>query len=330
MIRRALLKASLLAMVGWQVSTPALAQPSDFPKRPLTLVVPFAPGGSVDTVARLVAERWGKQLGQTILIENKAGAATIIAADQVRKAAPDGYTLLMGTSTTFVVNPIIYPKLPYSADASFDPVGVIGSNGLALISNPSVVKAKTLQELLADVRANPGKYSYGSHGNGSTVHFAAEMLWSAANIKDVVHVAYKGSAPAMNDLMGGQIPLAFDAIPAASAAAKGDRVRILAVTSAKRSPLLPDVPTVAESGFPGFKMTSWFAVVGPKNLPPAVKARLEKTLGDVMSDPSVVSRLQAVGFDAKWSPSTEYLQMIRTDTAELAPIAKANKITAEN
>lgn len=328
MQRRPFIQTSLTIAMAGCFAVPALAQ-ADFPQRAVTLVVPFAPGGSVDTVARMVAERWGKQLGQQVLVDNKAGAATIIAADQVRKAAPDGYTLLIGTSTTFVVNPIIYAKLPYDAVTSFDPVGVLGSSGLAVLVT-AASKVKTLPELLADMRAHPGNYSYGSHGNGSTVHFAAEMLWSAAKLRDVVHVPYKGSSPAMNDLMGGQIPVAFDAIPAAAAAVKGGRVRALAVTSVKRSALLPEVPTVAESGFPGFKMTSWFGIVGPKGMPPAVKSRLEKTLSEVMSDPAVVGRLEAAGFDVKWSPSAEYASMIKSDTADLAPIAKAHKITAEN
>jgi tripartite-type tricarboxylate transporter receptor subunit TctC len=326
MIRRSFLKTSLVAVAlaaGW---SSAFAQ-GDFPQRPVTLIVPFSPGGTVDIVARLVADRWGKQLGRTVVVDNKPGAATILAADLLRKAAPDGYTLLIGTSTTFVVNPIIYPKISYDAQKNFDPIGVLGSSGLALLTNSSV-KAKTLQELLTDMRAHPGNYSYGSHGNGSTVHFAAEMLWSAAKLEGVVHVPYKGSSPAITDLIGGQIPIAFDAIPAASAAAKGGRVRILAVTTPKRSPLLPDVPTIAESGFPGFKMTSWFAIVAPKNIPAPVKDRLEKTLEAVMVDPEVVKRLEEAGFDAKWTPAHKYLEMIKSDTADLAPIAKANKITA--
>ncbi|QHI99675.1 tripartite tricarboxylate transporter substrate binding protein [Xylophilus rhododendri] len=318
--------ASLVAAAA--VSLAAHAQ-GDFPARPVTLVVPFAPGGSVDMVARVVAEKWGQNLGQPIVIDNRAGAATIIAADYVQKAPADGYTLLIGTSTTFVVNPIIYPKIPYDSLKSFDPVGVIGSAGLALLVNANV-KANTVQELIADMRAKPGTYSFGSHGNGSTVHFAAEMLWSAAKLKDVVHIPYKGSAPAITDLSGGQIPVAFDAIPAASSAAKGGRVRILAVTSEQRSPLLPNVPTIAESGYPGFKMASWFGIVGPKNMPAAVRDKLEKALQAAISDPALAKRLQDAGFDPQWSGSAKYAGLVKADTADLAPIAKANNITASN
>lgn len=307
---------------------PAVAQDA-FPVRPITLIVPFAPGGSVDLVARIVAERWGKNLGQPVLIDNKAGAATILAADFLQKAQPDGYTLLIGTSTTFVVNPIIYPKLPYNSQTSFDPIGIVGSNALALLAN-SNVKASTLPALLDTMKAAPQTFSYGSHGNGSTVHFAAEMLWTAAGLKDVTHIPYKGSAPAITDLSGGQIPLAFDAIPAAAAAAKGGRVKAIAVTGEKRSSLLPNVPTIAESGFPGFRMDSWFGIVGPKNLPAKIKVRLEKELEAVVADPETKKRLDGAGFDTKWTPSKKYLDLVKADTATLTPIAKANNISASN
>lgn len=328
MKKRSVLQLSMALTLGVAAAMPTWAQGS-FPQRPITLIVPFAPGGSVDMVARVVAEKWSKSLGQPVVVDNKAGAATIVASDFLQKAPADGYTVMIGTSTTFVVNPIIYPKLPYNPATSFESVGIIGSSGLALLANAEI-KPKTLPDLLADIKARPKAYSYGSHGSGSTVHFAAEMLWSAAKLDDVVHVPYKGSAPAITDLSGGQIPLAFDAIPAAATAAKGGRVRLIAVTSEKRSPLAPDVPTVAESGFPGFKMTSWFGVVGPKNLPAVVKDKLERDLAAAISDPDVVKRLQGVGFDVKWTPSTKYLEMIKADTTDLAPIAKKNNITAGN
>jgi tripartite-type tricarboxylate transporter receptor subunit TctC len=327
MNRRKLLQIAAAAALAGTVCG-AFAQ-AGFPIRPINLIVPFSPGGTVDIVARTVAEKMSQQLGQPVIIDNKAGAATIIAADYVQKAAPDGYTLLIGTSTTFVVNPIIYPKIPYDAIKSFEPIGVIGSSGLALLANAKI-QANSVQELIAEIRAKPDGFSYGSHGNGSTVHFAAEMLWSAAKLDGVIHVPYKGSAPAITDLSGGQIPLAFDAIPAAAAAARGNRIKILAVTGEKRSPLLPSVPTIAESGYPGFKMTSWFGIVGPKNLPVAIRDRLEKALQSVFADPALVKRLQDVGFDPQWSPSSNYVEMVRADTAILAPIAKANRITAAN
>jgi len=316
-----------LATLAFAAAATANAQ-GGFPTRPITLVVPFSPGGSVDMVARMVADKWGQVLGQPVLIDNRAGAATIVAADYVQKAAPDGYTLLIGTSTTFVVNPIIYPKVPYDSIKSFEPVGVIGSNALALLVNAANVKANTVQELLADVKAKPGTYSYGSHGNGTTVHFAAEMLWSAAKLKDVVHIPYKGSAPMLTDLQGGQIPVGFDAIPAAATAVKGGRVRILAVTGEKRSPLLPNVPTIAESGFPGFKMTSWFGIVGPKQMPANVREQLEKALQATMTDPAIVKKLSDAGFDPAWTPAAKYAELVKTDTAMLTPIAKANNISA--
>lgn len=327
MKRRNLLQFTAIATTAIFCSG-AWAQ-GEFPTRPITLVVPFAAGGTVDIVARTVSEKWGQQLGQPIIIDNKAGAATIIAADHVQKSPADGYTLLIGTSTTFVVNPIIYPKIPYDPAKSFEPVGIIGSSGLALLANANI-KANNVQELIAEIREKPGSFAYGSHGNGSTVHFAAEMLWAAARLQGVTHVPYKGSAPAITDLSGGQIPLAFDAIPAASAAAKGNRVKILAVTSEKRSPLLPSVPTIAESGYPGFKMTSWFGIVGPKNMPAPVRDRLEKALQAALADPALARRLQDIGFDPQWSPASRFAETLKADTATLAPIAKASHITATN
>jgi tripartite-type tricarboxylate transporter receptor subunit TctC len=327
MNRRQLLQLTTAATLA-SIYCGAFAQ-GDFPTRPITLIVPFSAGGTVDIVARTLSEKLAQQLGQPVIVDNKAGAATIIAADYVQKAAPDGYTLLIGTSTTFVVNPIIYPKIPYDSTKSFAPIGIIGSTGLALLANANV-KANSVQELVAEIRAKPRTFSYGSHGIGSTVHFAAEMFWSAAKLNGVTHIPYKGSAPAITDLSGGQIPLEFDAIPAAAAAAKGNRIKILAVTGERRSPLLPSVPTIAESGYPGFKMTSWFGIVGPKGLPVAVRDRLEKALQVAIADPVLVKRLQDIGFDPQWSPGNTYAELVKADTALLAPIAKANHITASN
>lgn len=314
----------------WACGPAAMAQAGAFPQRPITLVVPFAPGGTVDLVARVVAEGWAKKLGQPVIVDNRAGAATILAADYVQKAAPDGYTVLIGTSTTFVVNPIIYPRIPYNPLTSFDPIGVVGSTGLALLVN-SGAKPRTVQELIADIKGHGKDYAYASHGNGSTVHFAAEMLWTRAQLTGVVtHVPYKGSAPALTDLAGGQVPVAFDAIPAAAAAAKGDRVRILAVTSEQRSVLLPGVPTIAESGYPGFKMTSWFGIVGPRNMPADVRLKLEQTLAETLSSSQLAGRLESSGFDARWTPAAGYADLVKADTAALTPIAKAASISASN
>ncbi len=300
---------------------------AEFPDRPIRLVVPFPPGGSVDSVARMVSVQLGERLKQQVVIDYKPGAATIVGAETVARSAPDGYTLLLGTSTTFVVNPIIYPKLNYNPDTSFDPIGVLGSNSLVLLANNSVA-AQTLPQLLADIKAKPSTYSYGSHGTGSTVNFAGEMLWKAAGVK-VLHVPYKGSAPAMTDIMGGQIPLSFDAVPASVAALKSGKIRALAVTGPKRNPMLPNVPTVAESGFPGFRMDSWFAIVAPKGVPAAARQKLVTELAKTMADPALQEKLVNLGFEPEYGAPAKYTEAVKADTATLTPVAKANNMMQE-
>ncbi|MBP0621020.1 Bug family tripartite tricarboxylate transporter substrate binding protein [Cupriavidus consociatus] len=315
----------LISCVGLSIamlsSGAALAE---FPDRPIRLVVPFPPGGSVDSVARLVSVQLSERLKQQVVIDYKPGAATIVGAETVARSTPDGYTLLLGTSTTFVVNPIIYRKLNYNPDTSFDPIGMLGSNSLVLLANNGVA-AQTLPQLLADIKAKPGTYSYGSHGTGSTVNFAGEMLWNAAGVK-VLHVPYKGSAPAMTDVMGGQIPLSFDAVPASVAALKGGKIRALAVTGPKRNPMLPNVPTVAESGFPGFRMDSWFAIVAPKGVPAAARQKLVTELAKTMADPALQEKLVNLGFEPEYGAPSKYTESVKADTATLTPVAKANNM----
>jgi len=314
-IRTIFLTAALAA--GTLAGTPALAQ---YPERPVRMVVPFPPGGTVDTVTRLVVQGLAERLGQQVVVDYRAGAATIIGADTVAKAAPDGYTLLMGTATTFAVNPILYSDLAYDPLKSFTPIGVVGTTGLALLAN-NAEPAKDLPGLIENIREQPGRYSYGSHGNGSTVHFAAEMLWSAAGVK-VTHIPYKGAAPALTDLMGGQIPISFDALPATVAALKGGRIKALAVTGPERSKLLPDVPTIAESGYPGFAMQSWFAVVAPAGLPAPVQATLEKALEETLADPRMLEQLASAGIEPGFESSRDYAKRVQGDIAKLRPIAE--------
>lgn len=310
-------------LTGIAALTMSAAAMANFPDKPVKLIVPFPPGGLADTVARVVADRMSISLGQPIVVDYKAGAATIIGADTVARSAPDGYTLLLGSATTFAVNPIIYSKLSYEPLKSFQPIGIIGSSSLALLANNSVA-ANNVQDLISDIKANPKKYSYGSHGSGSTVHFAGEMLWRAAGV-EVQHIPYKGSAPATTDLMGGQIALTLDSVPAAMAAAKSDRVKVLATTGEQRTQLLPDVPTIAESGYP-VTLEAWWAIVAPHGIPAHANERLVAALKDAVSDPAVHERLANLGFDTKYGPPSAYAELIKQDTDKLAPIAKANNI----
>jgi len=314
--------ASVLTLVGASLS--GTTAHAEYPERPIKLIVPFPAGGSTDTVARFIAQGMGEKLGQSVIVDYKAGAATIIGAESVARSSPDGYTLLIGTATTFTINPILYPSLPYDPLKSFTPIGVIGTTPLAILAAQSE-PANDLRSLIDNIRQAPDKYSYGSHGNGTPVHFAAEMLWSAVKVK-VTHIPYKGSAPALNDLMGGQIPLSFEALPAAVAAAKGGRVKVLAVTSEHRSPLMPEAPTVAESGYPGFSMQTWFAIVAPSGLGKSEQDKLSAAMADTLADPALKEKLAAVGIEPGYEPPSGYVSRVEGDIAKLTPIARDNHI----
>ena len=223
-----------LLLVAAFAGGPAFAA---FPEKPVTLIVPFPPGGATDTIGRIIGKGMGQRLGQTVLIDNRAGAGTVIAAGAVAQAAPDGYTLLISSNTTFTVNPALKPKLPYDAQKSFESIGMIGGSTLVLLANPSL-PANNLKELIALAKTKPGKIAYGSFGNGTTSHLAGEMLKVVAGI-DLLHVPYKGSAPAMTDLIGGQVQLSIDTAIAAAPMLQAGKVKAIAVTAAKRSAALP-------------------------------------------------------------------------------------------
>jgi tripartite-type tricarboxylate transporter receptor subunit TctC len=267
------------------------------------------------------------QLGKPVIVENKAGAGSVIGAAYVANAKPDGYTILLGANSTFVLNPALMPKVPYDAAVDFDAIGKMGTLGLALLVNPQV-PAKNVAELIALIRANPDKYSYASYGNGTTSNFAGAMFNSVTGL-NVMHIPYKGSTPAMNDTIGGQVPMAYDTILATTPQHNAGRVRALAVTSIKRSALLPNIPTLAESGLKDFNIVAWQAVVGPKGLPADVKAVLQKALKAVMEDPAFVEKMAATGFDVSWSPADDWAQMIRSEIAETKDMAAKAKITIE-
>jgi tripartite-type tricarboxylate transporter receptor subunit TctC len=262
-----------------------------------------------------------------VVIENKAGAGTVIGAGFVAGAPADGYTLLISSGSTFTVNPAINAKLPYDAVKSFEPIGGVARVPLILIANRDV-PINTLAQLIAAVRAAPGTYMYGSFGNGTTGHFAAELLWNTADIK-LNHVPYKGSAPAMADLMGGQIPLAIDTVASAQPQLRAGKVKAIVVTGTTRSSQLPDVPTVAEQGFPGFTADSWLAVFAPRGLPPEVRARLQKALAETMTDPEIASKLSANGLEPAYEPAAAVATRIDTELPRMRAIAARAKIRGE-
>jgi tripartite-type tricarboxylate transporter receptor subunit TctC len=312
----------LAALMPWHA-----ARAQAYPARPVQLVIPFPPGGATDIVGRLVGKKLGERLGQSVVIENKAGAGTVIGAAFVANAPADGYTLLISSGSTFTVNPAINHKLPYDPVKSFEPIGGVARVPLILVANRDV-SVNDLAQLIATVRAAPDKYVYGSFGNGTTGHFAAEQLWQTLGIK-LAHVPYKGSAPAMADLMGGQIPFAIDTVASAQPQLQAGKIKAIAVTGTTRSSQLPAVPTVAEQGFGGFSADSWLAVFAPRGLPPEVRARLQKALPEVMADPEITSKLLANGLQPAYEPAAAVAAQIDGELPRMRATAARAKIQAE-
>ena len=282
----------------------ASALAAGYPEKVVTLVVPFPPGGATDTVARVVAKGMGQRLGQSVIVDNKAGAGTVIGADAVAQAAPDGYTLLISSNTTFTVNPALKSKLPYDAQKSFESIGLIGTSPLVLLANPSL-PANSVKELVALAKSKPGKLAYGSFGSGTTSHLAGEMFKLVTGA-DILHVPYKGSAPAMTDLIGGQVQLSFDTNVAALPMLQAGKVKAIAITSSRRSPSLPKVPTVAESGYPDYEMVPWITIVAPRGLPAAVQKALGKALAETLADAAIRADLEKAGVDVSYEPGSFY------------------------
>ena len=254
--RRSLIAATLSALALGAIALPAQAQ-DKWPSKPITYVVPFPAGGTTDILARLIGQKLGPVLGTTVIIDNRPGAGGNIGSDLVAKAAPDGYTIMGGTISSHSINASLY-KLPYDPLKSFSPITLIGTNANVLVVNPAS-PVKSVKDLIDAAKANPGSLSFASAGNGTSQHLSAELFKTMAQI-DMVHIPYKGSAPAIQDVIGGQVPLMFDTTVVASPFIQSGKVRPLAVTSAKRAPSLPDVPTMAEAGVPGYDVVSWQAI----------------------------------------------------------------------
>ena len=321
-VNRAGIAFVLVAGMLWHA-----AHAESYPAKPVQLVIPFPPGGATDIVGRLVGKKLGERLGQSVVIENKAGAGTVIGAGFVANAPADGYSLLISSGSTFTVNPAINAKLPYHPVKSFEPIGGVARVSLILVANRDV-PIDNLAQLIAAVRATPGKYLYGSFGNGTTGHFAAELLWNTVDIK-LTHVPYKGSAPAMADLIGGQIPLVIDTVTSAQPQLRAGKVKAIAVTSTARASQLPEVPTVSEQGFPGFAADSWVAVFAPRGLAPEVRAKLQKALAETMSDPEITSKLIANGLEPAYEPAVAVAARIDTELPRMRAIALRAKIQAD-
>jgi tripartite-type tricarboxylate transporter receptor subunit TctC len=289
----------------------ALSARADYPDRHIALVVPFPAGGSTDAIARVAAEHMGKQLGQTVIVDNRGGAGGAIAAEAVAQAPGDGYTLFLATTGTMAINPYIYKKLKYDPIRDFAPVGTLVSSSNVLVVHPSV-KANSVKELIAMAKASPGKLTYASSGIGSSSHLSGALFAKMSGV-DMLHVPYKGSGPAMSDFLAGRVDMMLDTTSTHAPNVKAGKVRALAITSAERSPLYPGIPTIAEAGVPGYDVTIWFGIVAPAGTPKAVIDKLSGALSAVLAMPSAQEALSALGTSPMRKSPAEFAEFIRKE-----------------
>ena len=311
----------LAALCGtaWLVAAaPVFSQSENYPARPLRFIVPLPPGGGADLVARVVAERLSKNLGQQVLVDNRAGGGTVIGADLAAKSAPDGYTLLLGTATTHAINASLVKKLPYDPMRDFAPISLVAVLPQIIVAHPSL-PANTLPELIALARRRPGEILFASTGNGSANHLGAEMLKSVAGL-NMVHVPYKGAGPSLTDLLAGQTQFMFTTIPPALPHVKGGRLKALAVAHSKRSALLPQLPTTAEGGAAGVEASSWNGVLVRAGTAQAVIARLHAELSAIMTQSELRDRLAAAGVEPMLNTPDEFARYIASETARYAKV----------
>ena len=300
-------------------ATPLLASAQAYPTKPITMVVPFPPGGSTDVIGRLFAAKLGARLGQTVVVENKPGANTSIGAVAVARAAPDGYTFMITGAPTFTLNPLLYSNLNYDPVKSYEYVAIAGSTPFVILTNPQT-GIGTVADITSKSAAQP--LSFGSFGNGSTPHIAGESLAQRTGAK-LLHVPYRGSAPAMTDLIGNQIPLSIDTLVAGLPQIKAGKARAVALTGSARSSLVPDVPTVAESGVAGYDFETWFGVVLPQGTPAPIVSRLSKEIQAVMTEPDTRAKLQDLGFDATYQDPATFRRKVETELERNVAIIKA-------
>ncbi|WP_244788092.1 tripartite tricarboxylate transporter substrate binding protein [Cupriavidus pauculus] len=319
----AAMSAALAAPVA---SAASGADAAAFPNRPIRLIVPFAPGGSVDIAGRLITDAWGRQLGQPMVADNRAGASGNIGMDQLAKAKPDGYTLAIN-NVALAVNPALFAKLPFDTARDFASVGTMGTSQHVLVVN-NALPAKNVKELIALAKAQPGKLSFGSAGSGSTFHMAAELFKSESGA-DIMHVPYKGGGPALVDTMAGQVQMSFPVLSAALPQVQAGKLRALAVTGPRRSPLMPDVPTMAEAGLPNYVFETWFIVSAPAGTPKDVLARLNQTLNAALAQPELKARLIKEGFEPLTMSPAQADAMLRKEMVRWAAQIKQAGITPE-
>ena len=320
-------RLTLKAIAALGLAMPWMAMAQDFPSRPLRMMVPFAAGGTSDVVARIVAQKLSTLLGQQVVVENRGGANGNIGTDLAAKAPGDGYNLLLSFDGTMAINPHTYKKLSFDPQKDFAPVMNVGNVPLIFVVHPSV-KANTIQEFVALAKEKPGGIFYSSAGNGSTGHLTGELFASRSGVK-MNHVPYKGGAPAVQDVLAGQIQMLVTALPTVEAHLKGGKLRALAVSSSGRMPSLPDVPTLAESGLPGFDVRSWYGVFAPAATPPALIKRLNEDLQKVIADKDVRERFNTLGIEPLGGSSNDFAAVVRNDSARWAKVVSEAGITLE-
>ncbi|MBB5223576.1 tripartite-type tricarboxylate transporter receptor subunit TctC [Amaricoccus macauensis] len=318
--RRAMMMAAALAAVA----LPAAAQ--DYPTQPVTLVIPFAAGGSTDVVGRIIAERMAQELGQQVVVENRAGAGGSLGAGTVARAAPDGYTILMGTVATHALNPLILAQSPYDPVKDFAPVSLLIIVPNVLAVNPEL-PVKTVQELIDLAKEKPGELAYASSGNGTPLHLSGELFKSMAGV-DIEHVPYQGSGPALTDVIGNQVPIIFDNLPSASAHIKSGTLRALGVTTAERAPSFPDVPTIAET-LPGYETYTWNALFAPAGTPPEIVAKLNAAALAAVADPKVAERMDEFSAQIVGSSPEELAAHVEAEMAKWKPVVEGANIKAD-
>jgi tripartite-type tricarboxylate transporter receptor subunit TctC len=302
------------------------AQAQSYPSKPVTIVVPFSPGGATDIMARTLAERLNKRLGQPVIVENKPGAGTMIASEYVAKAAPDGHTVLLAASSLGIA-PALYSKVNYDPVKDFTPISLVASVVHVLSVHPSV-PAKNVAELITWIKANPSKANYGSVGAGTSTHLESELFNTMAGVK-MEHVPYKGSAPALMDMVGGNLQVMFDAYASSGPFIKDQKIRLLAVTTAQRSKLLPEVPTVAESGLPGYEAMPWLGFVAPAGTPAAAVNKFHAELAEVLKEAAVQEKFRSLGLDIIGNSPKEFGEFIKKDIVKWAKVVKDSGAKAD-
>nr|WP_312987357.1 tripartite tricarboxylate transporter substrate binding protein [Comamonas koreensis] len=323
--RRTVLQAIAATSLGAALMPAAFAAEA-FPNKPITMVVPFVAGGTTDILARIVGQSLGEELGQPVIIDNRAGAGGNIGGQFAARAPADGYTIFMGTVGTHAINEWLYKKMPFNPNKDFVPLTRVANVPNLLVANPAQ-PFKNVKELISYAQAHPGQVNFGSSGSGSSIHLSGELFKMMAKV-DMIHIPYKGSAPAVTDLLGNQIAIMFDNMPSAIQHVRSGKLRPLAVTTAKRSPELPDVPTVAEAGVPGYEATSWFGLFAPTKTPADVQAKLHAAIIKVLQKPDVIKKIGDQGGEVVTESQAEFGKFIAAENEKWKQVVKTSGATA--